>query len=1228
MPSLFIIAIICILFCVFNKVHGSYSVIPNFDFSGNTIGASTTDPASACDVDQTCIGYNNLGGYGYCKNEFTNPGVVQGTNFLAHGVEFGMKFIAVVDWNTPNYDTTNSPYDDVPTIMTMSRCAYLCTTDLSCVGTVFYINTKKGINSCWLKTSFNNRQSQAGYNMLIPVGNGGCPISYATSNTCLNSIPYNKIPNFDLTGNDLHSTTTSNSAYTDCESYQSCIGFNSNGYTKNGIGLPTITTLANFFVPIVSTGTKFIVFQAFDNAGTSLAQSTTGKTISGCAKLCSDTTGCAGAVSDGSSYCWLKKNFLTPSQATNRIMLIPLKLGASCPTGTVASTTNSNLCIYCQVGYIPSASGIGSCDSCPAGKSANPGVSLCTSCAAGQSSAAGGPCVACAAGQLSVSGGLCRNCLPGSSSTAGATACADCVAGQSSTAGGLCTACAAGWFSLSGGLCYNCPYGISYSSSSVSSGQCVDSYTKIPQFNFNGNTIGISSAIDATYSSCQSDATCIGFNSDNYYKGDFNSPYLPSLYDSSIRSVDYYIHAVGYGMQFIQVRGWNVVNGNLVTYTSYTPTKCAYQCTIVANCVAAVFSSSNTCYLKSGFVTPSQDGSATMLLPVGKGNCPDSVISAGDCIDTIPYVKIPGFDFVSDSNVISGQKTNLNIAYTSCDADITCIGFNSNRYCKNDFGTPTISASVDFYAHAVRFGMQFVLVKGFNSAGIGLGLPFVSTPSACAYKCTTTTSCVGAVMDGNNFCYMKKSFVAPNAESNMKLLIPAGNGGCLFSAVSAANCIQSIAYNKIPNFDFGGYDIAAKGSVAPAYLSCEGDSTCIGFNTNGFYKRNFSSPQITLGSDFYIHGLTYGMNFFRVKGWDSVGATISYPSNILILSPSVCAWQCSVTPGCIGAVSDGGSGCSLKSSFTQPVKTAGKNMLIPVGNAGCPLGIGSNCITPSPLCSKYLPGGSLMSLLINAESTFKQLSVALANDPLNQDKFNDGRMFLNSFLNTEVDLNGDGHIVTQEVMAALKFRSVDAKGLSLNFNVWNCQQDFTGCASNSVDKSRIYNDALNCYLSSGKHLFDCSGVSIINNLGSEFPKSDNNAFCQKSDQTWYPSTYHKPYTNWTYTPAPTSSGQSSIGANGNVCIYSNGYNIDGAPFNSVDIGRGKSSGFQDPNRNVNVTSYRRVYCIAVLLNDGTYSYECSQGLFHVSIANLYNHLLLLKIAHLISICLYIGWHTD
>ena len=150
---------------------------------------------------------------------------------------------------------------------------------------------------------------------------------------------------------------------------------------------------------------------------------------------------------------------------------------------------------------------------------------------------------------------------------------------------------------------------------------------------------------------------------------------------------------------------------------------------------------------------------------------------------------------------------------------------------------------------------------------------------------------------------------------------------------------------------------------------------------------------------------------------------------------------------------------------------------------------------------------------------------------------------------------------------------------------------------NAVSKTRVYDEAVFCFLNSPKHFFDCSGVSIITSLQSSYPNSDDVSVCELSDQSWRPTTYQHPTTNWSY----VSSARSQIGQNGSVCVYTNGVLIKGAPFNTDSIVSGLVSNFTDPNNNVNITSYRRVYCIAVLRNNGINSYECSAGLFYVSI---------------------------
>ena len=255
--------------------------------------------------------------------------------------------------------------------------------------------------------------------------------------------------------------------------------------------------------------------------------------------------------------------------------------------------------------------------------------------------------------------------------------------------------------------------------------------------------------------------------------------------------------------------------------------------------------------------------------------------------------------------------------------------------------------------------------------------------------------------------------------------------------------------------------------------------------------------------------------------------------------------------------------------------------------------IGNNCDIIG--CDNNLPQGSLLSLLFNAVKEFTTLSANLASDPLTENYIYNGRVFLTYYLANELDFNGDNRIETYEAMAALKYRSVDAKGMS-HLPVWNCRDDSVGCVSNTVDKSRVFKEALDCYLYSPKHTFDCSGIPIISNLHSSVPNSDQTSVCELSDQSWRPTSYQHALTNWSY----TATAQSQIGQNGKVCIYTNGINLKQKPFNSDGIAKGIVSNFTDPNNNVNVTSYRRVYCIAILYNSGRYEYECSAGLFYVS----------------------------
>ena len=1077
--------LIIIVFGTFSVIK-SYQTIPNTDFTGNDLGnaGSATNAATSCNNDVTCVGYTSGGWYKY---DINTPTYSSGYNTYVHETDYGGKFFNVLNFDIAGNDISSFIATDV------SNCVYKCTITSGCIATVFRVSDKY----CWLKKAYVQPTAKSGQSFLIPTGLGGCPVLHINDGTCISPMSYNKIPNFDFNGADstIGQATSLDSAKSLCDPNSACIGFNSASVYKKSVGSPYLLTSGYFLVHSVVSNTKFVVLPGWDVATSTNLAMVSGSSPSDCATRCKNTLGCAGAITDQSNKCYLKSYYIAPNKNVNRVMLMPVTNGGSCPSNTI-DIQNNLLCTFC-----------------PNGQVSLYGPGLCINCLAGQSSSLGGLC------------------LP-------------CPAGQSSVAGGTCTSCSSGQTSISGGLCSNCPNGY-ISNSGDSSCSISIPYNVLPSIDFTGNDIGYIQPLSTTESTCESDATCIGFNSAGYSKNDFKNPVVAS-------ASNFYIHFVAYGMQFARVTGLkylgNVI-GTAYTGATYTETYCAFLCTTTAGCVGVSWDqiSGYRCSLLSTFVAPSSDVSYRMLLPVGKGNCPLSIINAGNCIFPIPYNVLPSIDFTGND---IGYIQPLSTTESTCESDATCIGFNSAGYYKNDFKSPVVASASNFYVHFVAYGMQFVQLLGYNALGNSIvsytGSQY--TQSYCAYLCSVTTGCAGVVWSNdtsNNVgCVLKSSFTSPNPKTNMVyyLLLPTGRGGCPISMIGAGNCINPTPYNIIPKFDFSGNNIALATSIDNAEKSCETASRCIGFNSALNYKTDFGTAAISTTIDTFVHTVSYGMQFLQVKGFNNAGATISL-GNLYSPSSSVCVYYCTTTPGCVGAVWKlATSTCTLKSNFVVPNQDSNYNMLIPVGKAGCSTTVVNtgNCITPAPICPTYLPGASLMSLLIYAEPKFLQLSINLANDPLNQDLINTGKSFLLSFLTTEVDFNGDQMVTTQEVIDALKFRSVEAIGLSSNMNVWNCRSDSNGCNGTYVNKTRINKDALNCYTYSPKHRFDCSGVSIIKNLYSDFPKSDDNKYCQKSDQAWYPTKYHKPYTNWTYTPSSTPTGQSNIGTHGKVCIYSNG----------------------------------------------------------------------------------------
>ena len=98
---------------------------------------------------------------------------------------------------------------------------------------------------------------------------------------------------------------------------------------------------------------------------------------------------------------------------------------------------------------------------------------------------------------------------------------------------------------------------------------------------------------------------------------------------------------------------------------------------------------------------------------------------------------------------------------------------------KYDFSNGKYLSGVTTYINAVTYGAKFASISGWGISGGDLTsyAGFQYTKSYCAYLCTITTGCVGAVWD-NIHCVLKNVFNTPTSNSNEILLLPCGIGNC------------------------------------------------------------------------------------------------------------------------------------------------------------------------------------------------------------------------------------------------------------------------------------------------------------------------------------------------------------------------------------------------------------------------------------------------------------------
>ena len=251
-----------LLFSLVAQVKSTWNEIPAFDFNHNDLTASavsSSSVANSCTTNTACVGYNIGGNYGYYKNALKSPYSTSGYNFYVTPVSFNMIFAQVNGW-----DSIGNDIRSIPTSGT-AMCAYECTITFSCVGAVW----DKPSNYCYLKSAFvgptiSKLDSNAPLSsdniiavLLLPMPVYYTPATYTTcrADVCVQSIPYNIIPNFDFRGNDINNLPGNNLqevVQTDCTG--SCIGFNSQFWYKKNFGNPTIYDTGNY---------KFIFLQIY-----------------------------------------------------------------------------------------------------------------------------------------------------------------------------------------------------------------------------------------------------------------------------------------------------------------------------------------------------------------------------------------------------------------------------------------------------------------------------------------------------------------------------------------------------------------------------------------------------------------------------------------------------------------------------------------------------------------------------------------------------------------------------------------------------------------------------------------------------------------------------------------------------------------------------------------------------------------------------------------------------
>ena len=262
-----------------------------------------------------------------------------------------------------------------------------------------------------------------------------------------------------------------------------------------------------------------------------------------------------------------------------------------------------------------------------------------------------------------------------------------------------------------------------------------------------------------------------------------------------------------------------------------------------------------------------------------------------------------------------------------------------------------------------------------------------------------------------------------------------------------------------------------------------------------------------------------------------------------------------------------------------------------------------SCSSCASITSQYTPIGSygcacpsdmqnsssLFSILIQSDLTLRSFT-----QNYNTTSPYDVEHYINQMLNVELDENGDGDISRDEIIQAMKYRSLQSTIIAQSSAIPLWKIGSVPDDDNSVRVSVVYDTMLANYNGAMKS-FDGSGSEVVAFVTTDYPNSSwTSDHCNQYDAYNNPNNYSAVQVNWGYYQS-LDSLRSNYGLL-QVCAYVNGQRVQQYSKGSQDLSFTNFTGDKESKD----LSYKRVYCIVLSYKSRSLQYVCTVGLYYVS----------------------------